>query len=210
MVIKIGKNQQLLASLLVILSILTISYLPSFAQSERYPTSAEIQKLREKLRQQIREIQSTGQVTDNPNVALRRNRESFVRDWLRIDPAIAPFLGEWGGYEESLAVYPSNTRGRVCLIYIGIQATDFSLGNVSNGVVRTSDREVILKEGEYLGIGVVMNNQPDIPVAVPYQSPTVLQPPREFAKLSAATTQEIEQVVRKFNESGCRIGLPSR
>ncbi|HEY9853165.1 MAG TPA: hypothetical protein V6D28_27080 [Leptolyngbyaceae cyanobacterium] len=210
MVVKIGKNQRVIALLLVILSILTISYLPSFAQSERHPTSAEIQKLRQKLRQQIRDIESSGQVTDNRNLAGRQSRESFVRDWSRIDPATAPFLGEWGGYEESLAVYPSNTRGRVCLIYIGIQAADFSLGNISNGVIRTSDREVILKEGEYLGIGVVMNNQPDIPVAVPYHFSTVLQPPREFAKLSAATTQEIEAVVRKFNESGCKIGLPSR
>lgn len=204
------KNQPLLALSLAVISILLISYFPSFAQSERYPTAAEIQGLRKKLRQQIGDIESTGQITDNRNLAPRQSRESFVRNWSRIDPTIAPFLGEWGGYEESLAVYPSNTRGRVCLIYIGIQATEFSLGNISNGVIQTSDRDVILKEGDYLGIGVVMNNKPDIPVAVPYHFSKVMQPAREFAKLSAATTEEIEQVVRKFDAAGCRIGLPSR
>lgn len=210
MIREIWKNKHLLALQLLVISTLSINYLPSFAQSERYPTAAEIPGLRQKLRQQIRDIESTGQVTDNRNLAERQSRESFVRNWSRIDPAIAPFLGEWGGYEESLAVYPSNTRGRVCLIYIGIQATDFSLGNISNGVIRTSDREVILKEGDYLGIGVVMNNKPDIPVAAPYHFSRFMQPAREFAKLSAATTEEIEQVVRKFNAAGCRIGLPSR
>ncbi|MCL1465580.1 hypothetical protein [Argonema galeatum] len=199
-------NSRVLISFGLSLVILIASALKIFAQQqlERYPTAAELQRLREKLRQQIRR----NNVGDMRTQTDKQRRESFVRDWSRFDPAVAPFLGKWSGYEEGLSVYPSNRRGRVCLIYIGIQAADFGLGTVSNGVIRTNDKAVILKEGDYLGIATVRNNQADIPVEIPYNSPTVTQAARQFAQLSA-NAQEVDKVVREFNAAGCRSGLPS-
>ncbi|MFB2923452.1 MULTISPECIES: hypothetical protein [Aerosakkonema] len=189
------------------LTIITASFLPVLAQQqfERYPTAAEIQRLRSKLREQIRR----NNVGDSRSQVEKQRRESFVRAWSRIDPAIAPFLGKWSGYEEGLSVYPSNRRGRVCLIYIGIQAADFGLGTVSNEVIRTDDKEVILKEGDYLGVVTVRNDRADIPVEIPYNSPTVLEAARQFAQLSA-NAQDVDKVVRQFNAAGCTAGLPSR
>ena len=196
-------NSRVLISFGLSLVILIASALKIFAQQqlERYPTAAEVERLREKLRQQIRR----NNVGDMRTQTEKQRRESFVRDWSRVDPAVAPFLGKWSGYEEGLSVYPSNRRGRVCLIYIGIQAADFGLGTVSNGVIRTNDKEVILKEGDYLGIVTVRNNQADIFVEIPYNSPTVTQPAREFAQLSA-NAQEVDKVVGEFNAAGCRAG----
>ncbi len=199
-------NSRVLISFGLSLVILIASCLKIFAQQqfERYPTAAELQRLREKLRQQIRR----NNVGDMRTQTEKQRRESFVRDWSRVDPVVAPFLGKWSGYEEGLSVYPSNIKGRVCLIYIGIQAADFGLGTVSNGVIRTNDKAVILKEGDYLGVATVRNNQADIPVEIPYNSPTVTQAARQFAQLSA-NAQEVDKVVREFNAAGCRSGLPS-
>jgi len=199
-------NSRVLISFGLSLVILIASCLKIFAQQqfERYPTAAELQRLREKLRQQIRR----NNVGDMRTQTEKQRRESFVRDWSRVDPVVAPFLGKWSGYEEGLSVYPSNIKGRVCLIYIGIQAADFGLGTVSNGVIRTNDKAVILKEGDYLGVATVRNNQADIPVEIPYNSPTVTQAARQFAQ-SSANAQEVDKVVREFNAAGCRSGLPS-
>lgn len=199
-------NSRVLISFVLSFVILTTSSLKIIAQQqfERYPTAAEVERLREKLRQQIRR----NNVGDMRTQTEKQRRESFVRDWSRVDPVVAPFLGKWSGYEEGLSVYPSNRRGRVCLIYIGIQEADFRLGTVSNGVIRTNDKAVILKEGDYLGVATVRNNQADIPVEIPYNSPTVTQAARQFAQLSA-NAQEVDKVVREFNAAGCRAGLPS-
>ncbi|GET35507.1 hypothetical protein MiSe_02490 [Microseira wollei NIES-4236] len=191
----------------VAMAILAISATTSLAQqqSERYPTATELQRLREKLRQQIR----SSNIQDRRSPAEKQSREAFVRAWSRVAPAVSPFLGDWSGYEESLSIYPSNTSGRVCLIYIGIQEAELSLGTVSNGQIRTNRREVILKEGDYLGVASVRNNQPDIFVETPYHSPVSLPAPRQFAQSSGTTTEEVNKVVREFNASGCRLALPS-
>lgn len=192
----------------VAMAILGISATTSLAQqqSERYPTATELQRLREKLRQQIR----SSNIRDNRSPAEKQSREAFVRDWSRVDAAVSPFLGDWSGYEEGLSIYPSNITGRVCLIYIGIQEAEFSLGTVSNGQIRTNQREVILKEGDYLGVASVRNNQPDIFVDTPYSFPVSLRSPRQFAESSRTSTEEVNKVVREFNAAGCRLALPSR
>lgn len=199
---------KLLISCGLSLAILTASALKIFAQQqyERYPTAAELQRLRDKLRQQI----LSNNIVDGRTQADKQRRESFVRAWSRVDPAVAPFLGNWLGYEEGLGVYPSNTIGRVCLIYIGIQEADLRLGTVSNGQIRTNDGSVILKEADYLGVASVRNNQADIPVEVPYHFPRVSQAARQFAQSSGTSAQEVNKVLREFNAAGCTAGLPSR
>jgi hypothetical protein len=197
---------------LILLAIFTASSTPSSAQqqSERYVTATEVQILREKLRQQIQAGQSGNNILDRRSLSEKQTRESFVRSWLRIDASVAPFLGNWVGYEEGLGIYPSRTRGRVCLIYIGIQAAEFSLGTVVNGQIRTNQKEVILKQGEFLGIATVFNNKADIPVATPYHSPTVPQAARDFARSSRTNAQQVDKVVQEFQAAGCTATLPSR
>lgn len=209
---KLLKNKLLIRFGLLSLTILIGGSLVGVAQPvfERYPTAAELQRLREKLRQQIRAIENSGNVGNGGNTSERQRRESFIGAWSRIDRAVAPFLGEWTGYEEGLAVYPSNRRGRVCLIYIAPREIELSFGNVSNGQIRTNEGEVIIKEGDFLGVARVINNRADIPVEVPYSSPTVLRSARDYAGDSATSTQEIEKVVGQFNAAGCTANLPSK
>ena len=197
--------------ILIIWVSLNFRCLIGFAQtsSERYPTAAEIEKARKKLRQQIRSAQNIGYLRDFRSPSAKTRRESFVSAWSRVDRSVAPFLGDWAGYEESLAVYPSNMRGRVCLIYIAPEIVDFSLGTIDNGVIRTNKRSVIIKEGNYLGIFTVIDNQADIRGETPYFSPKILRSAREYATSSSSIASEVEQVVRQFNAAGCTTSLPT-
>lgn len=194
------------------LVILMATSIKVFAQVEfeRYPTTAEIQKLREKLRQQIQALENSGEVQDSRTLAEKQRREAFVRAWSRVDPSAAPFLGNWLGYEEGLSIYPSNTRGRVCLIYIAPTEAELRLGTVSNGQIRTTDGAILLQEGDYIAIAHVSDNQADIPVEIPYHSPRVLESARQFAQSSATNAQQVNQVVRAFNSAGCTASLPSQ
>jgi hypothetical protein len=65
----------------------------------------------------------------------------FVNAWQKADLSISPFLGNWGGYEESLAIYPSQTKGQVCMtltFYDGSRTQNiFNVGNVSGNKLLT-------------------------------------------------------------------------
>ena len=192
---------------LITLGILTANSVKVLAQTnfERYPTAAELQTLREKSRAQIRsgEMGNIGSSVDD------KERTAFVREWSRVYPGIASFLGEWSGSEEAYAVYPSNTRGRVCLIYIAPTDIDFSVANLVNGQLRSDDKNVMLQEGNFLTFAYVTDNKPDIYMP-PFSYASVPQPVREFAQKSAASAGEIDQVIRQFNAAGCTASLPSR
>ena len=77
----------------------------------------------------------------------------FVNAWQKSDPSISPFLGNWAGYEESLAIYPSQTKGQVCMIltfYDGSRTQNiFNLGKVSGNKLLTNGglgKRVIVKD----------------------------------------------------------------
>ncbi|MFN5857509.1 MAG: hypothetical protein ACK456_16715 [Pseudanabaenaceae cyanobacterium] len=53
----------------------------------------------------------------------------FSSNWGVIDSSIVPFLGKWGGWEhEFLSVYPSNIKGRSCIILTSEEAVRTSSG----------------------------------------------------------------------------------
>ena len=85
-----------LFGLIVSLAVLGVESLPVLAQSQRYPTSTEMQRLRQEFRQLIRLTQTdqvgANYIQDRRTQAQRQNRESFVRAWSNIEPEAAPFL----------------------------------------------------------------------------------------------------------------------
>ncbi|MFB2833501.1 hypothetical protein [Floridanema evergladense] len=205
-------NGKLIISLGLSIIALNVCSWQVFAQSysERYPTNAELMRLREKLRGQIRTRENENEFKDSRISADKQRYNSFVSAWAKVDRIVAPFLGYWSGYEESLLVYPGNSKGRVCIIYEGLGENELFFGNVIDGEIRTNRKEVIIKQGNYLGVASVRNNQPDIFVTPPYMNPRIPLTMSEFMNRARMNRPDIPPMVQKFKTSGCRDGLPSQ
>ena len=206
------RNGKVIISLGLSIIALKICSLQVFAQSasERYPTNTELVRLQEKLRRQIRTIETGNEFKDFRTSGDKQRHASFVSAWATIYPVVAPFLGYWSGYEESLLIYPAITKGRVCIIYEGLGENELYFGNVVNGEIRTDEKRTIIKEGDYLAVASVRNNQPDIFVTPPYMNPRMPLPMSEFMRMASMNRPDIAPMVQKFKASGCRDGLPSR
>lgn len=171
------KNTSLFG-LMVSLAVLGVGSLPVSAQSQRYPTDTEMRQ----LTRSFHRVSSGfgGRTIDKRPLSNIQAIASFARDWSRIEPAIAPFFGKWLGLEESLHIFPSNVRGRVCIInsFLSEPYEIFSIGSLSNGEIRTSGnfgRAIIIKQGNRLGLAGIYKNAPSISAFEfprPLKSPT--------------------------------------
>jgi hypothetical protein len=201
--------------LIVILTVIDLG-LPAWAQmqSERYPTDAELQKAIEKFRLDIPTFQRSSQFTTGPRIPAL---EFFITAWLPVDPAVAPFIGTWAGQEYDWSIYPSNIRGRVCVLFnhpmrggTGNNAY-FSLGSVSNGQLRSKGESftgesyrVFIREKNYLGSVSVQSNTTEIQ---PFVRRIPLIPP---TNLPITNLQEKARLIQQFNAAGCTTSLPNQ
>lgn len=212
-------------SLIISLTIITIGSLSVYAQSQRYPTNAEIQQI-------IREFQKRasspplareccgGTERDTRTTAQRQPLESFVKAWSQAAPTVAPFLGWWVNNDGEIGVYPSNVRGRVCVIHVspGLDYK-FSVGSISNRQINLS-RDlagwVLLNQRNSIGntfLLVASVGSDNIARASPgsaiYTYPELPQAPTKLP-LSKASPQENSRIVREFNAAGCTVSLPKQ
>ncbi|MBD2199505.1 MULTISPECIES: hypothetical protein [Calothrix] len=169
----------------------------------RQPTNAEIKRLRQELQKEITfsKKNNSSFIQDNRTSKQKQDRESFVRAWSKVEPGLAPFLGSWTGYDLTEYIYPSNTKGRVCIIhsnegYYG----GFSTGILSNGVIQTSTGEVILKEGAYLGSALLENGRFVSKYDAPLNSPKPLE---AVNKLELYDFPQKNTIIQQFNAAGC-------
>lgn len=206
------------------LIILSACYEPVFAQvqSERYPTDAEIQRLIVEFRRDIPRFRASpdlgGDYLKHPRQKqLFDQVKLFEKAWSQVDPAIAPFLGTWNAGAPDWSIYPSTTRGRVCVIFNQPSRGDapnnsyFSLGSVSNGQLRIKGESftgesyrIFIRESNYLGGMSVINNRPSI-------SPYVWRTPlANFTQPSITNPQNSSRMLQQFNAAGCTTSLPNR
>ncbi|GET37737.1 hypothetical protein [Microseira wollei] len=193
--------------LMVSLTIWATGSSPVLAQSQRYPTNAELRQL---LRT-FNTVPSSANLPteDRRTLSEKRALESFVTSWSRVDPAVAPFLGQWGGIEESISIFPSNVRGRVCIIFMGSgeSSADFDIGNVSNSQIRTNrsfGRSLIIRQGNRLGLAGIYRNGAGISA---YEFPRPLRIPTNSSLLNLSNASRI---IQQFNAAGCTNSLPNR
>ncbi|MEH2030434.1 hypothetical protein [Nostoc sp.] len=180
---------------------LAVNQLSALAQT-RQPTNAELRRLRQELQQLINSTKKNRaiHIQDGRNQAEKQARESFVHAWSKVEPGLAPFFGWWWGYEDTRYIYPSNTKGHVCVISSSEGYGSFATGILSNGVIQTSRGEVLLKEGAYLGSALldkgrfVRNND------IPFNSPRPLEP---LTKLEISDSQQKNTISQQFNAAGC-------
>ncbi len=212
-------KERSLFCLTVILAILGISSLPVLAisDSQRYPTAAEIQQL---IRQFRRDALSpstmccNGSEKDPRSPATRRLVDSFVRAWSRVNPEIAPFLGRWVNNNEIITVYPSNVRGRGCVIFSIIGEDFFSIGSPYRGHLRLNDGEIanrmLVRQHNQFGTPFILMTgvYERVPNYRPYGLAYTPDPPAPF--LSTDVPQARARILQQFNAAGCTASLPKR
>ncbi|MTJ30471.1 hypothetical protein [Aphanizomenon sp. UHCC 0183] len=186
---------------------LTANELSVLAQT-RQPTNTELRKLRQGLQQQIRRTKNNnvgaGHLQDSRTQVEKNTRESFVRAWSKTEPELAPFFGLWVGYENISHIYPSNSKGRVCVVETAEGSGRLTTGVFSNGVIKTNIGEVLFKEGNYyLGSALLKNGR-----FVSNNSEIPLRSPRPVESLSGLLenifeASEKNQISQQFKAAGC-------
>jgi hypothetical protein len=188
-------------TLLLTLSLLLLQPLPGLAQSQRHPTDAEIQELLRDLRQKSRDAVDAEFYQDRRSSQERQQRDALVKAWSRVDQAIAPFLGNWVAIEENLMIFPAKNRGEVCIIGSYLDITDFYLGKVVDGILRTDMNLTYVLDSGFLVSTFVVDNQPG---HYEYANPLPLENPLT----SRYYTQLHPKVVQQFRQAGCKVGMP--
>ncbi len=194
------------------MTILSTGLLPALAQSRRYPTDAEVRGLMNRFQ---RQTQATG---NKPTPSETRSRESLLRAWSRVEPSVAPFLGEWymgqdTSYASVLRIYPSRTRGRVCIIhgYFPDGEESSTLSFVTGSVFRDQiriigedlGRSLLVKQGNDLGLFGIYDRGADV---FKYSFPRPLEPPTTSSLNNAP---EASKIIQQFNAAGCTASLPA-
>ena len=192
---------------------LGVNELSVLAQT-RQPTNAEIKKLREELQQQISRIKNNNvgpdYLQDTRTQVEKKTRESFVRAWSKTEPGLAPFMGIWSGYEHSEHIYPSNTKGKVCIVSTGEGSGSLTTGILSNGLIKINGRKIMLfKEGNFLGSALLKNGRfVSDNGEIPLNNPRRIEPLNRLLE-SIFEASEKNQISQQFKAAGCTSSLPN-
>ncbi|MCW5312956.1 hypothetical protein GTQ43_03550 [Nostoc sp. KVJ3] len=187
--------------------ILAANQLSALAQT-RQPTNAEIKRLRQEFRQIINLKQKdksyANYIRDRRTSQEKQARASFIDAWSKTEPGLAPFFGVWGGYETARHIYPSNIKGRVCVIKTGEGYGSFDVGVLSNGVIKTNSGEVLFKEGNYLAPVSIKNGRFVVNLVndIPLNSPTSLEPLTQLLNYIFELPDK-SNIAQQFNAADC-------
>lgn len=211
-----------LVSLIVSFVVLATGSLSVFAQSQRYPTDAEIQRLIREFQQRASSPPYSreccgGTEADTRTAAQRQQLESFVKARSQIEPTVAPFLGWWGNNDGDIGVYPSNIRGRVCVIHTSpAPSYKFSVGSIDKQHIRLTGElagKVLINQKNQSGnvfLLVAFVDRDNVARAEPgsdiYTSPQLPQDPTKLG-ISRVNPQENSKIVREFKAAGCTASI---
>ena len=167
----------------------------------RFPTEDEVRELMEEARQEILRLREMGMYFDLRTPAEREAATAFSTAWAAVDPAIAPFLGDWSAWDEGKAIYPSPNPGVVCIVDIYPEDYSFSMGFVVNHKIYTSTYATLVLDNEFLVSLFVSDQQPS---QYSYLSPRPLEHPAMISYIAQLAPEVIDQ----FDQAGCIIDEP--
>ncbi|MDB9372324.1 GUN4 domain-containing protein [Nodularia sphaerocarpa] len=178
----------------------------------RQPTNAEIKKLRQEFQESIRYYKNNSTVSkyveDRRTQAEKNERESFVRAWSKLETQLAPFMGRWYGYESGRYIYPSNTKGRVCVVVKTEGTATLNTGVLFNGVIRQNNGGLLFKEGDFLGAALLEKGRFIRDYETPFHHPRLLQPlTKVLDSLYRASPSEKNQLAQQFKAAGCTTSI---
>ena len=192
---------------------LTISQTNSASQNKtRKPSKTEIQTAKNNLRQRVQSLKggsSSHYIKDRRNSKQIQARNALVDSWKQTEPELAPFIGLWSGYESGWSIYPSNTKGKVCVIQ-GDEENNFTtdIGTIIDGNIYTQKGKVLFKDGNYLGVGKIDNNRFVGINDVPLNSPTALREPVLFKNISGISPSI--GVLKPYVDNNCTASSPGK
>ena len=189
------------AHFLLIPLVLLLLPLPSFAQSERHPTAAEIEDQLQAMRQNLLHLRQTGIYDDRRPHNMRLQRDTFAEAWSEVDETIAPFLGDWTAIEENVAIYPTANPGEVCEIDSYLDISDFYLGQVVEGHLVTDINLTFVLDSGFLVSTFVYDDEA---ARYEYANPWPVEDPTT----SSYFTEYHPELVEQFQQAGCLIEDP--
>ena len=181
--------------------------------------NAELQKLRRELKQGVESRKKISvaavYIEDRRTQTEKQARNSFVAAWSKVEPNLANFMGAWVGYEDVRYIYPSKTKGRVCIIKNVLGDFSFTTGKSLGKAIQTDNGEVLFKEGNYLGTAILKNGRLTSNYDVPFHSPTPLSALPKFLNLvdsaSVISGNSYRNLIQKrFKDAGCTSQKPGR
>jgi hypothetical protein len=218
-------KNKLLFSLSACAILLGLSNSSALAQ-QRKPTTAEIERAKTRLRQQVQSSPKDGSpysIKDYRSASEKQDRENFVNAWKEAEPEIAPFLGSWSDYEQSWNIYPSNQKGRVCIIRVEEDFIDLYLGTMTNNELYINNTEmtanhgngndvnisyVFFQEDNYLGYLGTLGIDEKFANDIPLNSPSSLREPYLFKDMDGYSLPEV--ILKQYANAGCTTSLPSK
>lgn len=181
--------------------------LPALANFERYPTNTEVERLRGKFIRNINELKKdkwrANIIKDSRTSSEKNKRQALVKTWRNRNRSIAKFLGNWSEFETSMHIYPTKTKGRVCLVYVGNGQGSFELGRVVGNKLRNARGGKLFLEKNYLGLGYISGGRPSLS-QFPFHSPRPLMSINKLTSwMTEASEKEKSLVIRDFKKYRC-------
>lgn len=88
----------------------SVAIAQSVKKSDRHVSDREIQSLEAVFQREAKMGGGGGFRRESRKPSEIVQITNFLDEWQKVDSSIAPFLGDWMGFEESLLVYPSINR----------------------------------------------------------------------------------------------------
>jgi hypothetical protein len=186
---------------------LGVNQLSVLAQTQRYPTNAEIAKLREELSQHINKLKQdnsgSNYLQDSRNTREKQAIQLLLKNWSKLQPETAPFLGSWTGYEDNIHIYPSKIKGKVCIINSWFNQAVFNVGNLSNNQIFVQNSSLVyFRQGDYLAKALIENNKAILGFR-PFHNHRIPQTLAEIGQSIASEGGDIKPIIKQFNYTGC-------
>ena len=89
----------------------------NYNKSERFLSDREIQALESDFHRVSSSRGGGRPYQDSRSTSDIDQINQFINAWQKSEALIAPFLGDWTGFEESLSVYPSTRKDIACIVH---------------------------------------------------------------------------------------------
>jgi hypothetical protein len=147
---------------------------------KQYLTENDIKQVRKEYEKEQQHILKSV-YRDSRSLQERQQIEQFEALWKKNDPTITPFIGSWGAIEETTTIYPTNTKGRVCVVDTFMPSSEnnpdsgfrFRMGSVVNGQIQDKQSTLIREGGLLVSIGVHQGKVNSYPYAYPRAVSTI-------------------------------------
>ena len=128
-----------------------------------------------------------------------KNSNKLVNAWKKHDPSIAPFLGSWLAYETIWSIYPSVTKGRVCLIRREMDTAVLDVGQVKNGQIHLQSGWVISPKGDRL----------EVTASDFGESLKAFGTLEEPSQIRNVNSSYLVPLLKAYKQAGCTASLPN-